>query len=76
VKALLRPVIALSAWAQPATVEACTNSEVVAVASVRFSAWAQLATVLAGTTGEVVSLANLPSVGVCSANNCGGGHDS
>jgi hypothetical protein len=41
-------------------VEACTNSDVVAVASVRWSAWAELATVVAGTTIEVAALALSP----------------
>ena len=56
-KALHRPVISRSTWAQPATVEACTNSDVVAVASVRWLAWAELATVVAGRTIEAAALA-------------------
>jgi hypothetical protein len=40
------------------------------------SGWAQPATVVAGTTGEGADLASGHSVGVGSANHCGGGHDS
>jgi hypothetical protein len=41
-----------------------------------WSAWAQPATVVAGTTVQGAAPASVRSVGVGSARNCGGGHDS
>ena len=40
-----------------------------------WSSKAQAATVVAGTTVDYAALAYVPSVGVGSRINCGGGHD-
>ena len=74
-RALLWPLFARSAWAQPAIVLAGTKVEGAALASISWSAWALPATVLAGTTVEGAPLASVRLFGEASGRHCGGGHD-
>jgi hypothetical protein len=67
-------MFAWSARGEAATVVAGTNVDGAAMASAR-SAWAHPITVVAGMTGEGAALASVPSDGVGSDSNCGGGHD-
>jgi hypothetical protein len=74
-RAMLWPLYAWSACAQPDTVLAGTTFEGAAMASVRLSSSAQPASVVAGTTGEGVAISSVRSVSVESARHCGGGYD-
>jgi hypothetical protein len=75
VRALLCPLLALSAWAQPVTVLAGTTCESAFLTSVRLTAWAQPTSVVAVKSDVGAPLASFRSVGVGSASNFGGGHD-
>jgi hypothetical protein len=55
---LLCHVLARSAWAQTATMQEGTKSEIVALASIRLVVVVQLANFGAGTTGEGAALAS------------------
>jgi hypothetical protein len=75
VRALLWPLIASSAWAQPATLLEGTKCEGADLALFAWSAWDQTPTVVEGTTDEGSALDSVRSDCVGSASHCGGWHD-
>jgi hypothetical protein len=75
-RALLKPLIACSVWAQPATVVAARQVKELFYPLFDLLVWSLAATVMAGATGDGAALASVRYFGVGSASHCGGGHDT
>jgi hypothetical protein len=73
VRALLCPLFARSAWDQPETMVEGTTRDGVALASVRLDSMGTDNYSEGGQDSQGAALASVPSVGVGSARDCGGG---